>query len=181
VATVFLARHGQTDWNRDRRWQGHADEPLNETGREQALQLADTLAHVPFAAIYASDLARARETAEILAGPHGLPVRLDPRLREVDVGDLSGVPIHLGGNERPLDLFVTEQPEAFEEMRGRVIAALLEIAAAHDADRVLVVTHGGPIAAAWLACGGVLGERPHVGNCDVQPYRVEGDTITRID
>ena len=82
---------------------------------------------------------------------------------------------------RPLDYLLAEQPTVFEEMRSRVVDALLEIAAANEDKRVLVVTHGGPIAVAWLACGGEVADRPSVGNCHVQRIRVEGRTMARID
>ena len=82
---------------------------------------------------------------------------------------------------RPLDYLLAKQPHVFEEMRSRVIAVLLEIAAAHEGKRVLVVTHGGPIAAAWLACGGDPADRPSVANCHVQRIRVEGGRMTRLD
>src|SRR5579871_2475081 len=91
MTTLLLARHGETDWNSERRWQGHADRPLNDTGRAQAAELAESLDGTAIAAIYSSDLARARETAEIVAARLGLTVVLDPGLREVDVGDWSGV------------------------------------------------------------------------------------------
>jgi probable phosphoglycerate mutase len=181
MAVMLLARHGETEWNRERRWQGQADLPLNETGRRQATELAAALADEPIAAIYSSDLSRARETAEIVAARVGSAVRTDPRLREVDAGDWAGRPIELNGAERPLDVFAADRPEAFAEMVARVTTALREIARAHDGERVLVVTHGGPIAAAWLAGGGVLSKRPIVGNCHVQEIRVEGEQITRLD
>ena len=91
MTTILLVRHGETDWNLERRWQGHIDRPLNDVGRAQARALADRLDSEPFAAVYSSDLARARETAEIVAAAHGLPVHLDPRLREADVGEWSGL------------------------------------------------------------------------------------------
>ena len=87
MTTLLLARHGETDWNRERRWQGHADQPLNEAGRTQARELAETLADRSIDAIYASDLIRAHETARIIAERLGLPVATNELLREVDVGD----------------------------------------------------------------------------------------------
>jgi broad specificity phosphatase PhoE len=84
VTTILLARHGETDWNRDGRFQGWADPPLNETGRAQARALAEQLRGTPFDAVYASDLRRAHETAEIVAAPHGVPVLADEGLREID-------------------------------------------------------------------------------------------------
>src|SRR5581483_6290832 len=74
ATTLLLARHGETDWNRERRWQGHADTPLNEAGRDQARALAASLRRDPPVAVYSSDLARARETAEIVAQALRLPV-----------------------------------------------------------------------------------------------------------
>ncbi len=91
VTELLLARHGETDWNRERRWQGHADPPLNELGRAQARRLAEALAGEQLEAIYASDLRRAHETAEIVGARLGLPVTSDPDLREIDVGSWSGL------------------------------------------------------------------------------------------
>ncbi len=91
MTTILLARHGETDWNRENRFQGHADPPLNETGRAQAAELAAALANEPLAAVYSSPLRRAFETAQIVGAPHGLePVPVDA-LREVDVGSWQGL------------------------------------------------------------------------------------------
>jgi broad specificity phosphatase PhoE len=188
AATLLLARHGETDWNRERRWQGHGGTGLNETGRLQARALARDLAGEPLAAVYSSDLERARETAEILARELGLPLQLDPRLREVDVGEWSGLTwpeveerFPDGAARRLEGGTGWERGEDFEAMAARVVGSLREIAAAHDGDRVVVVTHGGPIAAVWLASGGAFAERPNVSNCHLQPIRVEDGKIARID
>ena len=90
MTTVLLARHGETEWNREERYQGHADPPLNKTGRGQAEQLAEQLAQEPIEAVYASDLRRASETAEIVGARLGLRVDLEPGLREIDVERRSG-------------------------------------------------------------------------------------------
>ena len=87
----MLARHGETDWNREGRFQGHADPPLNDTGRAQAERLAAELDHVELSAVYSSPLGRATETARIVAAARGLePIALDA-LREVDVGSWQGL------------------------------------------------------------------------------------------
>jgi 2,3-bisphosphoglycerate-dependent phosphoglycerate mutase len=188
ATTLLLIRHGETDWNRERRWQGHADPPLNDTGREQARALARELAADPPSAVYASDLARSRETAVIVAAALGLAVTADARLREVDVGEWSGL-LWSEIEERYPDGVARrlaggtgwDGGEEYSAMGRRVVAALLEIAAAQDGGRVLVVTHGGPVVAAWLAAGGAFEERPAVSNCHVLPMRVEAGRIARID
>src|SRR5919112_2688628 len=90
MTTLLLARHGETDWNRELRIQGSSDIELNELGRAQAHALAQELEHVELDAIYASDLSRARATAEAVAASHGLEVRLHPRLRERSFGGWEG-------------------------------------------------------------------------------------------
>src|SRR6266516_6109962 len=90
MTTLLLVRHGETDWNRDSRWQGGSDTRLNDLGREQGRTLAEQL-DGDIDVVYSSDLARARETAEIVAAKLGLEVRLDPRLRERGFGSWEGL------------------------------------------------------------------------------------------
>jgi 2,3-bisphosphoglycerate-dependent phosphoglycerate mutase len=138
VTELLIARHGETDWNRERRWQGHSDPPLNDLGRAQARELAAALADEGLEAIYASDLRRATETAEIVGGELGLPVTSDPALREIDVGSWSGLTREeLEG--RPYD---GESKEAHGE---RVLQAVRRLVRAYPNGRVLVVTHGGSV------------------------------------
>ena len=186
MTTLLLARHGETDWNLERRWQGHADPPLNDLGRKQARSLAESLAARPIDALYSSDLARARETAEIVGERIALPVGLDPRLREVDVGEWSGLtspeveqrfPV---GLERRRAGTGWDQGEAYEAMGARVVAALHEIAGAHPGERVVVVTHGGPIGAVWLASGGERADWVRSANCDLDEIAVESGRIRWI-
>jgi len=91
VTELLLVRHGETDWNAAGRLQGHTDRPLSDYGREQARRLAEELVGEEFDAIYASDLARARETAEIVGAQLDLPVVLDPDLREKNWGTWEGL------------------------------------------------------------------------------------------
>ena len=180
-------RHGQTDWNLDQRWQGHADPPLNELGRKQARAVAESLAGRPFEALYSSDLLRARETAEIIGRRLGLQVELESALREVDVGEWSGL-THAeiaerfpdGTRRRREGLTGWERGEAIEAMSDRVVGALRGIAASHPGGLVAVVTHGGPMRAVWLAGGGTLADRPATTNCDVDEIAVEDGGIRRI-
>ena len=89
MTTLLLVHHGETDWNRDGRWQGGSDTRLNDLGREQARALADEL-DGNIDVVYSSDLARARETADIVAAKLQLEVRVDPRLRERSFGENEG-------------------------------------------------------------------------------------------
>jgi broad specificity phosphatase PhoE len=155
VTTILLARHGETDWNREKRWQGHADESLNERGREQAMALAKRLEAVPFSAVYASDLRRAHETALIVAERKGLAVTPMRELREVDVGSWTGlsydeVKQRFGDAYKQVRTRTGrgwEGGETYAEMGARVLEAMRGIADAHPGDEVLVVTHSGPIRA----------------------------------
>ncbi len=187
MATILLVRHGETDWNLERRWQGHADRPLNETGRRQARELAELLGRDPPEAIYSSDLVRARVTAEIVGARLRLPVSTDLRLREVDVGEWSGLTMAEIGLRYPDAVRRWLEGgtgwmngETYEQMGERVIAALHEIAG-HHAGRILVVTHGGSMRAVWIASGGDPDGRPHVGNCHVHALVIEDGAIRRID
>jgi probable phosphoglycerate mutase len=156
VTTLLLVRHGETDWNADGLLQGHTDRPLSDFGRRQARQLAEELEGEPFDAIYASDLARARETAEIAGERLGLPVVLDPDLREKDWGTWEG----LTAVERDRVEFVGEPTEAHQE---RMLRALTRIAERHPGGRVLVVTHGGSMRRVQTAALGMA--LPVVENC----------------
>jgi probable phosphoglycerate mutase len=136
VTELLLVRHGETDWNAAGRLQGHTDRPLSDYGREQARRLADELAGEEFSGIYASDLARARETAEIVGERLRLAVVLDPDLREKDWGTWEGL-------TPPERVGVELVGESTDEHRRRMLGALGRIAASHPDGRVLVVTHGG--------------------------------------
>jgi probable phosphoglycerate mutase len=150
TTTLLLARHGQTDWNRDGRFQGHADPPLNAQGREQARALANELEKEPLTAVYSSDLRRAYETARFVAVRKGLEVRVDPQLRERDVGHWSGLTRAEIEERFPEELRLWHEGavacgETREALAERVVAAARRIAAAHSGERVLVVTHGGAL------------------------------------
>jgi broad specificity phosphatase PhoE len=153
VTTILLARHAETDWNQERRWQGLADLRLNERGREQARALAEKLEAVPFSAIYSSDLRRAYETALIIAERKGLAVTPMRELREIDVGSWTGLSRD-EVKERFRDAHKErmtrtgrgwEGGETYAEMGRRIREALRRIAREHPSDEVLVVTHSAPI------------------------------------
>ncbi len=173
MTTLLLARHGETDWNLERRWQGWADPPLNETGRAQARELALELRDTPFDAAYSSDLLRAHETAEIVAAPHGVPVVTDKRLREIDIGSWSGL-LHTEIEER-YPGGVRPDGETTEQHGERVRAAVEEIARANLGRRILIVTHGGSI----RVLRGGPGDEPSawVPNCGVLELEFRDDRL----
>lgn len=193
MATVLLARHGETDWNREGRFQGHADPPLNDLGRAQARELADRLAREALVAVYASPLRRAYETAAIVAADRELPLRSAPGLREVDVGSWSGLTRpeiearFPDGYRRWLDFgHGWDDGETYQELGERVLPALLALAAAHDGSPILAVTHGGPIRATIAYASGIAyGEarraRTIVENCGVVRVEVEAGDVRLVD
>jgi broad specificity phosphatase PhoE len=154
VTTILLARHGESDWNAARRWQGHADRPLTEKGRMQAEALARRIEHVDLDAVFTSDLRRARETAEIVARRQAIRVEVLPALREVDVGSWSGL-TRAEAEECFPEAFRRwleggpgwEDGETYAQMAARIEDAVRAIAQRHEGGRVLVVSHGGPIRA----------------------------------
>jgi broad specificity phosphatase PhoE len=172
VTTILLARHGETDWNRDGRWQGWADPPLNELGRQQAATLAEQLRDTPFDAVYTSDLKRAHQPAVIVAAPHEVPVVPDPALREIDIGSWSGLTKaeidERFGDDRP-------DGETREQHAARIVAAVERIARSHPQERILIVTHGGSIARILAAVGG---EVTSLQNCAVFEVHFRDDRLT---
>ena len=191
VTTILLARHAETDWNRDRRWQGHADPSLNAHGREQAAELAERLAGEQLDAIYASDLRRAAETAGAVGAVHGLDVVTDEALREIDVGEWAGLTTaeiearypagfarHVAGGDG------WDNGEPHDRMSERVIGAVTRIAARHPGGRVLCVLHGGTIRALLAHAEGLdLGEyrrtRRGPANGEVAAIEVDGASFRR--
>ena len=147
MTRLLLARHGQSAWNATGRWQGHADPELSELGERQAVAAAQAIGMVD--AIVASDLARARQTAEIIAEVLGVgPVEIEPLFKERDVGDWSGLtraeiearwPGYLDDRRRP------DGWESDERVLDRALEAIAGVALRHPGSDVLVVTHAGLI------------------------------------
>ena len=155
---VFV-RHGETDWNREKRVQGSKGAPMNPAGHEQAKGLARVLWEVPIQAVYSSALPRAIETASYVAGPHRVSVTTDPRLNEIHHGDWEG----LSETELPdIDLYRRwrEDPtsaalpgaESLGDVRDRAMEAMREIAARHPASDGLVAVVSHQIVLAVLKC-----------------------------
>lgn len=155
---LILVRHGETDFNRQGRWQGSgSDQPLNETGRAQIRAVAERLAETDattLAALYTSDLARALESAEILGRRLGLPPRIDPALREMNHGAFEGrteaevlerfAEAHAAFEADP-ERVRRPGGDSYGTLGERLWPALERIVRRHAGERAVVVAHGGPI------------------------------------
>ena len=160
-APVFLARHGQTAYNHEGRFQGQQEIPLDDTGRAQAAELAERAAGYAFRALWCSPLLRARETADIVAAAIGLEPKEDARLMETDAGDWTDLTFADVRARTPelFDAFAAADPsfgfpggESFAEQELRVDAALRDVEAGELP--ALVVCHGMVIRAAFAARAG---------------------------
>jgi len=158
---VLLVRHGQSTWNADGRWQGQADPPLSAMGERQAAEAAarlDSLETVDAVdAVWASDLVRARRTAEVLAARVGLDVRLDPRLRERHAGPWQGRTRAEIEAEWPGYLADRLRPDGYEDDADLLVRAIEALDAVADAQRgrtVVVVSHGGIVGTVERHLGG---------------------------
>jgi len=171
TSTVLLLRHGQSEWNAVRRWQGTADPPLTALGRRQARATADVLQRldVSFTGVWASDLQRAEATASILSGRLGLgPVVTDARLREAHAGEWEGLTPDEIDREWPGYLSNHQRPPRFEPFAavvGRVTDAIRAVVASLDGDAgaALVVAHSGVIRSLIRHLGAVDGRIPNMG------------------
>ena len=176
---LLLVRHGESIWNAEGRWQGSADPPLSDAGRKQAAALADFLQGEGVDLIVTSDLERASETASIVAAALDLrEPSVDARLRERDVGEISGLTRAEIEEKFPglLEKWrtgeLTKMPGGEDDITPRVSAAINALAAAPDGTVVLVVTHGGVIGAVdrWLGT-----EYRRVGNVQGRWLTVDDD------
>ena len=193
MTRLILARHGETDWNRENRFQGRADPPLNELGRRQSAELAEALAGESIVRVYTSPLRRASETAAIVAGRLGLDVEPVEPLAEIDVGAWSGLTrdevaarfpdAYERWAERAPDGF--EDGETYEELAVRVIPAIRGLADRHPSETLLVVTHGGPSRVVQAHAAGIdyaeaRRRETVLANCAVCRFAVENGDIRRI-
>lgn len=147
LSTIYIARHGETQWNVQKKIQGHTDSPLTKNGIIQAKNLATELKEISFSAVYSSDLLRAKRTAEFVALERELIVETTEALRERNFGKYEG------SQKRVLELleelasknisYETEGIETDEKITERVITFLREISVAYPGKTVLVITHGG--------------------------------------
>lgn len=169
-ATRLVAiRHGETAWNAQSRLQGQLDIPLNALGRAQAARLGPALQHEGLAAVYASDLSRAWQTAQALAAPLGLTVQADAGLRERCFGTLQGLTYdeidrqwpELARRWRRRDPdFAPDGGESLVRFQDRCLSAARRLAAAHVGQAVALVCHGGVLDCLYRVATGIALDAP---------------------
>jgi len=185
---MYIVRHGATDWNQSGRIQGHIDIPLNETGRAQARLVSGRLAAFGATALFSSDLLRAYETAQIIGQATGLKVTQNPGLREINFGAWQGL-LSLQIRERDPEVYAARRAnpydvapagaETWRHFYERALQAVHEILAVIEAERLIVVTHGGVCTTLGLRALGFdcTGKRTFDShNCGIHTIAVQGDT-----
>ena len=185
---LYIIRHGETEWNVKRRFQGRSDIPLNEEGRRLARITSDALKDVPFTRIYTSPLKRAYETAMIIKGERDIPVMVEPRIIEIGFGEYEGLCCGKENYNIPVPEFMNffDKPEAYrpprgaegiEELKERTADFLQEIVHNKDMeqDTILVSTHG-------AALRGLLSDINHIDICDFWKGGVHKNcAVTTVD
>lgn len=194
--TILLIRHGETAWNAEKRLQGHLDIALNAEGERQASLLGAALAAEPIDHIIASDLQRARQTAEAIARVRGAQVGIDPALRERCYGGFEGLlyseiaarfPLAFAAwQARDVDGVLppgANRGETFREFYERVTAAIARHAAAYPGQTIALVAHGGVLECAYRAALGLSLETPRdfkVLNASVNRFVLEEGTLKLV-
>jgi len=149
---IYLVRHAETEWNKEKRYQGGRDIPLSNTGIEQARQLARRLRGVRFDLAYSSPLQRARQTAELLVGDNSPPIILEPAFQEISHGLWEGLRLEEIAERFPREfrlwkdkphLVKMPQGERLHDLWRRVVPRFLELVAQAQGERILIVGHGG--------------------------------------
>ncbi len=185
MLTLYLLRHGETDWNKIGRFQGWTDIPLNETGKTQAKKLTPIFQNTPFLHCVSSDLVRAKETMEIALGKSPL-MHTDIRLREIFCGAWEGETVEtLRSNKEEIDNYFLD-PINFPPREGETITQLTERASAvidelieqyrYDQGNILVTSHGGTIRAilSHLLSSGIQSWNSfQIDNCGVAKVFIE--------
>ena len=192
--TILLTRHGETDWNKAGRWQGHADIPLNEKGHQQAAALCQRLQSWPIETVYTSDLQRCVQTAVPLAKALDIQPTLAPIWRERDVGDFSGMTGDQARDHYPeiwanavRGMVDPPNGEPFAQVLSRAWQAFESVVEAHDTGMVAVVTHGGLLHALLGQVMGidqaVYGRFSMRGNTGLSMIEVNdrGHVVTRLN
>jgi probable phosphoglycerate mutase len=148
--SLYIVRHGQTEWNVQKRMQGHKDSALTELGESQAQWLYESLSNVEFDGIYTSSSLRAVRTAEIISGKQKVPITRSDQLKEINLGEWEGQiqediekkdPERFESFWKTPHLFKLSSGESFVEVQNRVLPELKDIVSNHIGTNILMVTH----------------------------------------
>lgn len=178
---LLLVRHGETDWNRDRRIMGRQEIGLNETGRLQALALKEALGSFPVDAVYSSSVCRARETAQILVEDRGLTPRYDERLVEIHYGEWVGrtfeevraLPDYTPYFTR-LETPVAPGGETLYQVRDRALDFIAQLRREHPDQTVVAVSH-----ADWIKCA--VMEFLKIPYENIWKFRIDNVSVSLIE
>ncbi|QAU35755.1 histidine phosphatase family protein [Janthinobacterium sp. 17J80-10] len=193
MTEILLIRHGETDWNTERRLQGHLDIALNAEGVRQAQALGHALRGETLDAIFSSDLGRARQTAQAIAAGRALEVQIEPGLRERCYGAFEGLR-HADIEERypreyaawrgrELDAVLpagAQVAETLREFAARAVGAVVGLAVAHQLRRIAVVSHGGVLECICREARGLGWSAPRdfdIRNASINRLHWNGNTL----
>ena len=149
---IILIRHGETEWNSQKRMQGHSNSDLSSVGQAQIQALGQWMKNVPFDLIYSSDSLRAKQTAEAITQFSGHGLKIDLRLREKNLGVFEGLTSEEARERHPEvfrlfktagSKYVIDEGESTQQLQDRALEIVNEIRIKHPEERVLLVTHGG--------------------------------------
>lgn len=190
MTELIVIRHGETDWNREQRFQGQIDVPLNATGHEQARRLALALAAERSDLLISSDLQRARETAAPLQRSWAKTLVPHPGLREQSFGVLEGLDVPAIKRQHPelwaqwlrhdADDALPGGGESTRQFHARVLAAVRELAQSHEGRTLVLVTHGGVLDMLWRTVQGLPLHGPRecaIPNTGINRLRWRGGTL----
>jgi probable phosphoglycerate mutase len=196
MTEILLIRHGETDWNAEKRLQGHLDIGLNAAGQKQARALGRALLNEPLGAVYASDLQRAMHTAQAIAAPRGMTVQIDVGLRERCYGAFEGLrhadiseryPLEFAAwRAREMDVRYPDGKNAAETLREfstRVVAAITGIASRSSHKKIAIVTHGGVLECIYRQAKGIGYGSPRdfdILNASINRIHWNGDCLQVI-
>lgn len=192
MTRLCIVRHGETDWNAGKRIQGHIDIPLSVMGHAQARAVGNALRDEDFAAIYASDLTRTRQTAEATAHLARLPVQLDPGFRERHYGVFQGLtytecearyPAAYACHKSRDPRFAPEGGESLLAFAGRMAQTFDTIVRRHPGESVAIFTHGGVLDIAYRQAVGQALTSPRdfaIPNCGINWIEVEAGCWTLL-
>jgi len=192
MTRLCIVRHGETDWNAGKRIQGHIDIPLSVMGHAQARAVGNALKDEGFAAIYASDLTRTRQTAEATAHLAKLPVQLDPGFRERHYGVFQGLtyaecearyPAAYACHKSRDPRFAPEGGESLLAFAGRLAQTFDTIVRRHPGESVAIFTHGGVLDIAYRQAAGKALIAPRdfaIPNCGINWIEIESGCWTLL-